>query len=356
MREVNREDLIPGMVVSEDIVNFGEQLVLPKGTILNDNMITKLENYSILRVRVEDNLLHKKDENTNKGTYLESLVNSVEFQEYQSQFQEEVNEFKIVLNDIVEKNIEPDCEKMFEQAMNLMAASPNVNLFEIIRNIQKYDDSTFAHSMNVALLSNVFAHWLNYNPEDIKLATIAGLMHDIGKLKIPGDIIKKPARLTDEELVVVKTHPIEGYMILQNYSINPHIKNAALMHHEKCDGSGYPMGLKAEDIDKFAKLISIVDVYDAMTSARIYRGPMCPFDVIEIFEDEGFQSYDTRYIITFLNKVANSYLNQTVRLNTGEEGKLVLINKDKFSRPLVMCDDRVVDLRKEKNKKIDMII
>ena len=97
------------------------------------------------------------------------------------------------------------------------------------------------------------------------------------------------------------------------------------MHHERCDGSGYPNGLVAHEIEPFAKLVAIADVYDAMTCARVYRGPLCPFEVIHLFETEGYRKYDTRYILTFLEGIVQTYINANVRLNNDMKGEIVMI-------------------------------
>ena len=109
-------------------------------------------------------------------------------------------------------------------------------------------------------------------------------------------------------------------------------------------------------IDEYAKIVSIVDVYDAMTSPRVYRGPTCPFDVINLFEQEGFQKYDSRYIMIFLRRIAESYLNENVRLSDGRSGKLIYINNYALSRPVVMADGEAIDLRKERYLRIEEIM
>ena len=202
----------------------------------------------------------------------------------------------------------------------------------------------------------MFAGWLHFPQEDVELATLCGLLHDIGKLAIPDDIIKKPSKLTTEEYALIKTHTLEGYRVLKNYNINDHIKNAALMHHERCDGSGYPMGLKSNKIDKFARLVSIADVYDAMTSARIYRGPLCPFQVIDLFVSEGLQKYDAHYYLTFLNNVVTTYLLDRVRLSNGMEGDIIFINQADPAHPTIKCGNKFVDLSQERNLTIEAII
>ena len=140
------------------------------------------------------------------------------------------------------------------------------------------------------------------------------------------------------------------------------------MHHEKCDGSGYPYGLKGNEIDRFSKIVTIADIFDAMTSERVYRKAMCPFSVIKAFEDEGIQKYEMKYILTFLENVANSYLNHRVSLTNGLEGNVIFINKDDYSRPVVLTEDNqiinlqeqyyknIMDLSANKNISIETII
>lgn len=195
-----------------------------------------------------------------------------------------------------------------------------------------------------------------FRQEDIELADTLRSVSDIGKLCIPDSIIKKPDRLTNEEYDVIKTHTIEGYKLLQNQPVNDHIKNAALMHHERCDGSGYPFGLTGNRIDKFAKIVSIADVYDAMTAARVYRGPLCPFTVIDIFEKEGLQKYESEYILCFLKNVVLTYIGQRVRLTNGQEGDVVFINPQQLSRPMIKCGDTFVDLSKQKDIAIERLL
>ena len=119
------------------------------------------------------------------------------------------------------------------------------------------------------------------------------------------------------------------------------------MHHERCDGSGYPLALTEGDIDDFALIVAIADVYDAMTAARIYRAPLCPFEVIAEFEKEGLQKYKPKYILTFLEHIATTYQNNRVMLSNGESAKIVLLNQQVFSKPLVqLTDGSCIDLNR----------
>ena len=363
MKRVNTANLVPGMITAEDVYTYGNQLIIPKHTILNDKAITRLEFYSIVSIRVED---APADLPTPAVTtqhaqrdipYSQWVQSTPEFKKFKQDYDESVDDFKNSINDIVQKGSEIKVDEVLQSTMELFHNDGNTfSFFNMMQNMRQYDDLTYAHCMNVALISNVLANWLHLPKEDIEMATLCGLFHDIGKLAIPDKIIKKPDKLTDQEYAIVKKHTIEGYNILKNQKIHDHIKNTALMHHERCDGTGYPLGIGADRIDKFAKIVSIADVYDAMTAARVYRGPLCPFSVIEIFEKEGLQKYETQYILCFLENVVLTYMNNRVRLSNGLEGDIVYINRQILSKPMVKCGDQFIDLSVEKELYITEII
>ena len=360
MKRLSITQLVPGMTVAEDVYDLDHELLIQKGTILTDKLITKLDLYGILTIFVEDIIQPVRpaeDSTDTELSYSERIKSSPEFQLFKTDFENDVELFRENMNLVIQKNTSLDVNTLLKNTMAIVANhSGSISILDMLQNMREYDDSTYTHSLNVALICNVFAGWLHFSQEDIELATLCGLFHDIGKLCIPDSIIKKPDRLTNEEYDVIKTHTIEGYKILQNQPVNDHIKNAALMHHERCDGSGYPFGLTGNRIDKFAKIVSIADVYDAMTAARVYRGPLCPFTVIDIFEKEGLQKYESEYILCFLKNVVLTYIGQRVRLTNGQEGDVVFINPQQLSRPMIKCGDTFVDLSKQKDIAIERLL
>ena len=161
-------------------------------------------------------------------------------------------------------------------------------------------------------------------------------------------ILNKETKLTDSEFALIKQHPVLGYDLLKELDLDYHVKQAALSHHERCDGSGYPLGLKADEIDSHAMIIAIADVYDAMTSARKYRTPLCPFEVIAEFEKDGLSKYKPKYILTFLEHIANAYQNNRILLNDGRSAKIILLNSKHLSAPMIQLDDGTcLDLDRE---------
>jgi putative nucleotidyltransferase with HDIG domain len=229
------------------------------------------------------------------------------------------------------------------------------NLLDMINCIRGYDDLTYVHSMNVSLICNIIGVWFNYSESDCEILMAAGLLHDIGKVKIPREIITKPGKLTDREYNIVKMHPVLGYDILKNQHIDIRIKNASLMHHERYDGGGYPRKLSGNSIDEVSRIVAIADVYDAMTANRVYREGLSPFHVIGFFE-ENMSSFDPRMLMTFLQKTASAYVSKTVLLSNGEEGKIAMINNNAVGRPVVMVGDKAIDLSRDKSINIVKVI
>ena len=351
MKRVLTKKLLPGMVLANDVYTYDARIkLMDGGTILTQKDIARLAFYSIIDVLVEDEAVDmpEAERPADAGlTYSERLRQSQDFKEFKEDFEQCANKFEHSIKDILEHNDDLDLDEMMTPIYSLLGNGRTAsNIFDMLHNLRLYDDATYTHCINVALITNILAQWLRWSSTEIELATQAGLFHDIGKLLIPGSIITKPGQLTDDEYTVIKTHPQKGYDAMKDLNISSHVKNAALMHHERCDGTGYPLNLRAPQIDKFAKAVAIADVYDAMTSARYYRGPLCPFVAISMFEQEGFQKYDPEMIMVFLNNIVNTYLLNTVRLNTGEVGEIIFINSTHLSRPTIKVENDYIDLSK----------
>ena len=360
MKRLSITQLIPGMITAEDVYDLEQELVVPKGTVLTDKLITKLDLYGILTIYAEDvlpTLYPQKDPSETEASYNERIKSSPEFQLFKEEFESEVELFRENMNLVVQKNTELDVKTLLQNTLAIVANhSGNISLLDMLQNMREYDDSTYTHSLNVALICNILAGWLKLSEEDVELATACGLFHDIGKMMIPYSIIAKPGKLSEEEFATVKKHPVLGYQLLQSQDVDEHVKNAALMHHERNDGSGYPSKLKGNQIDPYARMVAIADVYDAMTAARCYRGPLCPFRVIEMFESEGFQKYDVSILLPFLENVVNSCLQNRCLLSDGRKGTIIYINKEKLSRPVVQCGEEYVNLADQPDLEIEKLL
>ncbi len=361
----------PGMIIGKDIYSVSEHFIAGAGTRLTDRMITRLKFYFIEELFIvnpdyseeqpKKTAPKKQPESIPseaKASYYDDLRQTPEFRQFTKTFYTSLVSFKEQMNTLVQDKTPLKPEELLTDVSKILASCQNPNtLFDMMMCIRNIDDATYVHSMNVALICTLFATWTKMTKEDAQCLTLAGLLHDIGKMMIPKEILAKPGKLTEEEYKIVQGHPQFGYNILKAHNADIRICNAALMHHERCDGHGYPNKLPQKQIEPFAKIVAIADVYDALTSSRCYRGPVCPLEVIGVFQTEGLTQYDVRYLLLFLDQVMYSYLHHTVRLNTGEVGKIVLMDRNSLSRPVIsISKDRFIDLRTERNITITEVI
>lgn len=367
MKEYQTKDLLPGMVTAIPVRTKRGQLIINPNVELTRTLISRLEFYGIASVQITENKQVATPMETPKdpayfpakspvsapspvsdASYSQKLKSSPEFQRFQVDFTLRSQNLKNCFDAYLSDGGTVNKEELLSKTISLVSPKQTtLDVFDMLHNMRQVNDSTYAHSLNVAIISRIIGKWLHFSNEELDTLTLAGLLHDIGKTKIPDEVLNKDGKLTDEEFQMIRNHPKYGYDILKSQPLNSHIKKAALMHHERCDGSGYPMGLTMEEIDDYALIIAIADVYDAMTAARSYRAPLCPFEVIAEFEKDGLQKYKPKYILTFLENIANAYQNNRVMLSDGTSARIVLLNHRRLSKPLVQLDDGAcIDLEK----------
>lgn len=389
MRILDPKECEVGMITAADIKTPIGQILCPAGTELTRQLINRMKLY-----RVETVLIEEDDSATDAiaqviqeatapivqesvtpalqeavapvtktyaegaQTHSQKVAASSEFREFQLQYFQAINELKTVFSAVKDRNQQLDASKLLASVGDLFRSRNTIiELFDMLYNMRIVEDAIYAHSINVGLISRMIGRWLRLDAHDLDVLTLAGLLHDIGKTLIPEEVLNKPGTLTDEEFTLIKQHPKLGYDILKNQNIDPHVKKAALMHHERSDGSGYPTGVEEDFIDEYAMIVGIADVYDAMTTARSYRAPLCPFQVIRTFEDEGYQKYKTKYLITFLKQIAATYQSNRVILNDGRGCNIVLLNQSALSRPMVQLDDgTIIDLNTQRDLYIKSVL
>lgn len=359
MKHLLIHSIHPGMIIGKDVYGNNNLLLVPKDTVVTTGIITNLLSHDIISVFIDDSVATVESDLINVEPVQEytKVKDTKVFKIFEGKYKKSINSIKNEFYDIVYNNTPVNTEDMFMRISNMFPSDmTNISLFDMLHHMRDYDDSTYNHCLNVALISNVFGRWLGLPPDEIKVLTLCGLLHDIGKLKIPDSIIKKPGKLTDEEYAIIKQHSYFGYQILTKKNLDPRIAQAALLHHERCDGFGYPMGFDRSRIIDFALIVAIADVYDAMTCARVYRGALCPFTVIKYLESESMQKYDPRYFLTFNQQILNSYINADVKLSNGQIAKVVYINRNDLTHPIVKIGNVCVDLSVKRDLEIEEIV
>ena len=357
-KKIFTANLVPGMVVAEPAYTLDNHLVIQSNTELTEDIIDKLKYYAIrtVRIYVRENSGEAPTETKVEPTYFERVEKSDEFIKFQTEFNSCLKGFRKILNDMIIKSSDGLVDEMLTEIESILEKSRNpLHLLEMMQCMRGYDDLTYTHSMNVALISNVIGTWLNLSNADLETLMIAGMLHDIGKLRIPPEIIQKPGKLTDEEYEIIKKHPLYGYDILKDKNLNPKIKLVALQHHERYDGKGYPYGLKGTEIDLFSGIVAIADVYDAMTADRVYRKGICPFPVLEHMELQK-DLYDPGALYKFIERTVEAYINTEVLLSNGDIGRVVLLNRSFLSRPIVISGNKTYDLSKDFHLQIETLL
>ena len=385
MKEVLLGKLKDGMIVAENVMTKGGQCVLKKGSVLNRQSIMRLSFYSIKSIMVEEEdepeevqvqaapaepaPAPEKVLSTAETAVVPKVQSQAQIVSRKVQSAHKAQSLQldhvIVLSTIktsfegyVNSGVALVVPLLLTKVQELFAScKTSVELFNMLHNMHSTGDSIYAHSLNVALICRQLGRWLKCDQATLDTLTLCGLLHDIGKLKIPEDVLNKPGKYTDEEFALVKNHTLYGHQLLQPLPIDDHIKKSARSHHERCDGSGYPSGLTQEDTDEFAMIVAIADVYDAMTAARSYRAPLCPFQVIAKFEQEGLQKYNPKYILVFLKHIAGIYQKHRVLLSDGRSATIVMQGTKQLSKPIVQLDDETcIDLSLESDLVIQSVL
>lgn len=195
----------------------------------------------------------------------------------------------------------------------------NPETFVNLSRLKNFDNYTFTHSVNVAVIAISIGRKLGMSYGELRSLGLAGLLHDVGKMKVPERIINKPGKLTDEEFLLMKMHPVYGYELLRTDSgVPPETVKAVLQHHEKSDGTGYPYGLKEREISKYAKIIAIADVYDAITSERAYHKGIGPADALKMLFAWSGKHFNEVLVKFFISLIGIYPAGTAVMLDTGE--------------------------------------
>lgn len=330
LKTIARMALKPGMVLGENVLNYKNELIFPVDTVVDDLVIAKLARHSIMCVAI-------KEEIDYATTHFEKVRLSTEFKYFEVTYNDCMPIYRKIMNDFVTQKAPVSVNRLMELYVKISSCAKNgEQLLDFLYNmLPSEDDMTHAHCLNSALIAGVFGTWLGLPKENIFLLIQCAFFYDIGKLKLPQDLIWKPSKLTDLEFTKMKTHTMLGFDLLKDMKVNDHVLKATLQHHERCDGSGYPSRLRGDKIDVFAKYIAIIDSYEAMTSARTYRQSLNPFQVIANFEKAGFDKYDETIIRPILSHIASTQIGFSVRLSDDTEAEISSITEEHLSRPLL---------------------
>lgn len=319
---IRSDKLKPGMVIAQPVLSDTEQVLLDEGITLTGEFILHLIQRQVPYVSVVRDAGNEVTRELT-GVYMETVdvIKSVF---------ETVRIFR-------EVPIE-DCKDLV--ANNIYFLINFADILDNLHRIKLHNDYTFYHSLHVAIISGVIGKWMGLQGEELTEIILAGLLHDVGKALVPESILNKPAALTVDEMKIMKMHPYRGYELLAGSSaISQAVKLGILSHHEREDGSGYPDGLCAGDISLYGKITAVADMYDAMSTERVYRKKIPPFTVMEIIFKEMFYKLNPDICFTFLERIRRHMQGCTVWLNDGSKAKVVELPHSLGARPVVRLED-----------------
>lgn len=334
------KDVHPGMILDADVYTREGNLLISKDTELKDWHIKKMVEFDILNVKVRT-----------KGIYNEySHDFTLKYDDALGMIKDTFHAAKY--KKVVKVN---EFESIVDSLMNNTGTGRN--LVSYMKMMGNKDEYILQHSINVSILSMLMGKWLKFDDDSIKRLGTAAMLHDIGKLNIPSLILEKPEKLTDDEFSMVKNHTRYGYQILKASEIDDDtICNVVLTHHERMDGKGYPFGLTGDKISEYSRIVSICDVFDAVTTDKSYKKKQNPLLAFKVIFDSSFRSLDPYFCKVFLNNAVIAYHGSYVKLNDGRKGKIIKISPENPTRPWININGQFVNLELQKNLEIEDVI
>lgn len=326
MRYINIDNAEPGMVVGKSIYNEQGNVLINYRVKLTDKLIRRMKEKGLPGLYIDDNLSADID--------VEDLIS---------------DELGVKATRALKKM---DIDQALDVASKLteelkLNSDINVNLISLRTN----SDYTYKHSVSVAIFSVLTGIGTGLKKSMLKELAASALLHDIGKVNIPIEILEKPGTLTEEEYEIVKTHSEIGYEKLKgNINISSKTKMGVFMHHENVNGSGYPLGLHGDQIYMFAKIIHIADVYDAITNERAYKKAQSPHEAVEFLMNNCGSMFQPEYVKAFITYIPFYPRGRNVELSDGSIAVVVENRQHNTLYPVVrrLSDGETMDLSEQK--------
>ncbi|VUD59814.1 3'3'-cGAMP-specific phosphodiesterase 1 [Thalassocella blandensis] len=329
-----------GMYVTEQSEGVADGRVQEKGFIRREETLRKLQAKKIAEVYID--VKKGKDSPfalpvlTSQTTFKARVV----LDEERSRAEKVYGEARGLMSDIIANvkmgkaiDVAP-VEELAEDINDSILNNPNALL--CLSQIREKDQYLLEHSINVGLLISVFSTHLGYDKATVKELTMGGLLHDIGKIRVPYQVLNKPGKLTDDEWVEMKMHVAYGQAVLQeSKGISDIAKSICGLHHERLDGTGYPMGLSGDEINVYGRMAAVVDVYDAVTASRCYHKGMSPFEAMKLLVKMSEDHLDKGLVYSFIRCMSVYPVGTVVELNNGLVGVVIEPNLQLPSEPKI---------------------
>lgn len=343
MRLVYVTEVTDGMILERDAINEMGQTVLPKDTVLNDAMVSRLSNMGIDFIYVYENVLEQPV----------AVVGDFKFE-----YERSIQIYKeLYMSARLGRTIYR--ETLYEMVECLIGIVVKCHdILNAMRSLNSEEIYTYRHGVNVCIYSGLLAKWSGLPKSEVIEIAIAALLHDLGKAQIPLNIINKPERLTEQEFDEMIHHVAYGGQVSDGIEgLNERVRKGIIEHHERLDGTGYPNRLMGDQISFYARVIAVADVFDAVTTDKVYQKKVTPYKAIDILRMESYGRLDTKLCATFIKRISQFYVGNRVKLSDGRIGEVILLNTSNLSKPLIKIDNNgYVDLSTTVNLEIVDVI
>jgi putative nucleotidyltransferase with HDIG domain len=329
MRLVATTSVDEGALLGKAIINDQGKILLNVGARLEGKILNRLLEFGIDYIYIKD---HDTDDLI--------LVNSISDPIRVNAIKTIGETFKQIQLDtkVSHSFVLAQSAKKFKKLISLLLEElqRSKELLNLLSDVFIHDHYIFSHSLNVTLYALAIGIEMKLSPKELEQLGLGAILHDVGKMKVPEEILSKPGRLTGEEFQIIKAHAEEGFQLLRNIpEISLIVAHCAFQHHERLNGSGYPRGLKGDDIHLFGRILGVADVFDAVTSNRVYRPAMLPHEGLEILYSGSGNLFDSKVVDAFRRAVAIYPVGLTVILSDGRKGVVAAQNPGLSERPVV---------------------
>lgn len=336
MRIEKTHQVIPGTLLGRTIYRADGLPLITRGTVMTERLLNRLQDEDILMIYVDDPIADGiepsspiRDVTLLKGTQVVKKLFDVLRGALNLKGQSEAN-----LTYVYDSKLVEELQSLLDDIVDDLGTNPDT-LYQILH-ISSVDQYTYRHSVDVAVLSMMIGQELGYDYKTVKHLGLGGLLHDIGKAHVDGQVLTKDAALTPDEWLEMKKHPLYGYNAIRDVlSIHGYVKQIVLQHHERLDGSGYPYGLSGDEINLLTRIVAVSDIFNALGSNRSYRQAMSPDKIIDILYSEAIYKLDKNVIQTLLKVVHVYPEGSMVKLADGREAIVVESRKLAPTRPLI---------------------
>ncbi|MGG1664627.1 HD-GYP domain-containing protein [Brevibacillus sp. NRS-1366] len=356
---VDVKQLTIGAKLAEEVHTSLGGILFAKGTTLYEKEMEFLEAFMIKQVQIEDANMtggEEEEQATEEPQVVPEKFNP-DKTSFQQSFDKAVSTLKSLMIRVQGGNNIPVMEVRELVAPIILQFQKQPEVLLSLRSFSRLDSYAYEHAVAVGIISYMIAKWIKVPEKEWMQVALAGTLLDIGKTKIDRRVLQKPGKLTAEEFEEMKKHTVYGYQIIKSsHGLSEGVALAALQHHEREDGSGYPLGLLGSKLHLYSKITAVADVYHAMCSDRIHQKALSPYLVVDQLVQDSFGKLDPSIVRTFVEGITQFAVGTVVELSDGTIGKIVFTDRNQPTRPMVETGGKIINLVDSRHLSISRVM